>query len=191
MASIWDTGRRPGEAGSTEDRMSALWNSASARRKEFTPAAAPTAKGGPGSEPDLFSPPAGFSTRSGQPRGGEPDLPSPAGFATRAGTPAPDGAPRDPFATRRAGSRTDEDVFTSYRRPGGAEPPPESTARASLEGARAAALHFENGLGLLRSGANEEALAEWELATSLDPENRVYQSNLKRLKRKLGETRQP
>jgi serine/threonine protein kinase len=49
----------------------------------------------------------------------------------------------------------------------------------------AATVHFENGLTSLREGRHAEALAAWTAAIELDPGNRLYQSNLRRLKKML------
>jgi hypothetical protein len=49
-----------------------------------------------------------------------------------------------------------------------------------------AAQRFDRGLELLAAKLHEPALAEWEEACRLDPENRLYQTNLKRLRAQLA-----
>jgi hypothetical protein len=51
-------------------------------------------------------------------------------------------------------------------------------ARSQSEAVRA----FDRGLGLLRDKLYAAALAEWERAVALDPDNRTYQVNLRRLR---------
>jgi CheY-like chemotaxis protein len=48
---------------------------------------------------------------------------------------------------------------------------------------RSAAEHFERGLDAVQQKRYSAALLEWERALQLEPENRVYQHNLKRLTR--------
>jgi CheY-like chemotaxis protein len=48
-----------------------------------------------------------------------------------------------------------------------------------------AAEYFERGLQCVRAKRYADALPEWEQATALDPENRIYQHNLLRLQRLL------
>jgi hypothetical protein len=45
---------------------------------------------------------------------------------------------------------------------------------------------FDRGLELLGAKLYELALAEWEEACRLEPENRLYQTNLKRLRAQLA-----
>lgn len=54
-----------------------------------------------------------------------------------------------------------------------------------------AARHFEEGLDLMRSGRYEEALEKWKAAISLEPGNRTYQSNIRRLKRMMESGDEP
>ncbi len=42
---------------------------------------------------------------------------------------------------------------------------------------------FDEGLRLIRIGRKAEALEVWERALELDPENRRYQSNIRRLRK--------
>jgi hypothetical protein len=58
----------------------------------------------------------------------------------------------------------------------------EDIARAAGEGGRAAE-HFEGGLQAVWRKAYAEALPQWERAAALEPENRLYQHNLMRLRR--------
>jgi CheY-like chemotaxis protein len=47
---------------------------------------------------------------------------------------------------------------------------------------RTAAEHFERGLDAVQHKSYPVALAEWERAAALDPDNRIYQHNLRRLR---------
>jgi Flp pilus assembly protein TadD len=50
-----------------------------------------------------------------------------------------------------------------------------------------AALAFDEGLALIRQGDRESALAAWERAVALAPDNRRYQGNLRLLRKALEE----
>jgi hypothetical protein len=83
--------------------------------------------------------------------------------------------------TRSGVARSEKSVFD--RPPiGRYEPEPFEMVSRSTEAAR----HFERGLHHLQNGDEESALAEWELATGMDPENRAYQANLMRLRKRRG-----
>ncbi|MFW5741338.1 MAG: hypothetical protein ACOC1F_13340, partial [Myxococcota bacterium] len=49
-----------------------------------------------------------------------------------------------------------------------------------------AAQRFDEGLDLVRAGEHEHALRAWQEAAALTPSNRLYQSNLRILRRRLG-----
>jgi serine/threonine protein kinase len=66
------------------------------------------------------------------------------------------------------------------------EQPPDASHRSPLQ--RAVEL-FDRGIELRRAGRYGEALDAWERAAALAPENRVYQSNVARLRQQLGELR--
>jgi hypothetical protein len=57
---------------------------------------------------------------------------------------------------------------------------------ASDPAIEAAVEHFDRGLALRREGRFGEALAEWEQALALAPENRIYQASVERLRGQLG-----
>jgi tetratricopeptide (TPR) repeat protein len=48
-----------------------------------------------------------------------------------------------------------------------------------------ASQHFENGLASVRAGRLEEALQDWQSALKLDPDNRVYKMNIKKLMERM------
>jgi len=86
----------------------------------------------------------------------------------------------EPFPAPREGAPA-ADVFSLYGRQGERPPPPPGP----LPGRRpssAAARCFDRGLELLGAKLHELALAEWEEACRLEPENRLYQTNVKRLR---------
>jgi serine/threonine protein kinase len=93
---------------------------------------------------------------------------------------------------RPAPSET-SDVFSLYARGGPHRPEPEpEPLRAPppplppRRPVNPAAQRFDRGLELLGAKLHELALAEWEEACRLDPENRVYQTNLKRLRAQMA-----
>jgi len=134
----------------------------------------------------------------------EPDMFSPPGMATGTG-PSHDSS--DVFLSRRLGqSDSDGDAFTSFKPAALERLRAEHVAQREAERANRAraagdwsehavspenkaAKHFENGLTSLRKGEYQSALEQWEAATALDPDNRVYQTNLRRLKQMLLESR--
>jgi len=61
-------------------------------------------------------------------------------------------------------------------------PPPAGHAVAWATPQQQAAERFQRGLELAQAKQYAEAMAEWEAACQLDPEQRVYQVNLKRLR---------
>lgn len=75
-------------------------------------------------------------------------------------------------------------------------PPPESvipeTAKTNIVGdnpIEEATRRFDHGLRLLRAGQEKEALKEWERAAELDPANRDYEFNIKRLRKRMSSER--
>jgi hypothetical protein len=60
------------------------------------------------------------------------------------------------------------------------KPAPSSDSR------RPAQLQFDEGLALVREGKPDKALVAWQKAAELEPDNRLYQSNLRILRRRLG-----
>ena len=64
------------------------------------------------------------------------------------------------------------------------EPPPAPRS-ADTPSTRQAARHFDAGLRLCRERRYGAALAEWEAAAELDPEQSLYRTNLKKLKARL------
>jgi len=66
------------------------------------------------------------------------------------------------------------------------EQPPHDSHRSALQ--RAVEL-FDRGIELRAGGRYGEALQAWERAATLAPENRVYQSNVARLREQLDELR--
>lgn len=51
--------------------------------------------------------------------------------------------------------------------------------------AQRAAEYFQRGLELVRERRHADAMREWEEAATLDPQNRMYQSNLRRLRERV------
>jgi serine/threonine-protein kinase len=109
--------------------------------------------------------------------------------------PLPEARPADPSAPHfsRPGQLFDR-VFGG---PGGDAPgvlgwrrtpeqPPHDSHRSPLQ--RAVEM-FDRGIELRRAGRYGEALDAWERAAALAPENRVYQSNVERLRQQLDELR--
>jgi eukaryotic-like serine/threonine-protein kinase len=72
--------------------------------------------------------------------------------------------------------RAEKSVFDRAPRPVIAN----SVAFSSDEATR----HFERGLELLHHGDEGGALYEWELASEIDPDNRAYQANVQRLRKR-------
>jgi CheY-like chemotaxis protein len=54
-----------------------------------------------------------------------------------------------------------------------------------------AAEYFQRGLELVREGRHADAIREWEEAATLDPQNRTYQSNLRRLRERIRRSDDP
>jgi CheY-like chemotaxis protein len=61
-------------------------------------------------------------------------------------------------------------------------PPPAGWIDAAIDPRGRAAKSFQRGLELVREKEYEAARGEWERALELDPDNRSYQSNLRRLR---------
>lgn len=59
------------------------------------------------------------------------------------------------------------------------------TLRSETDATRRAARHFDAGLRLCRERRYGAALAEWESAVALDPEQPTYRANLKKLKTRM------
>ncbi len=90
---------------------------------------------------------------------------------------------------RPAPSDNAANVFALYRRTsdvstGNAEQASESPEESD-EPTQDALLHFERGLELRRDGRLEAALAEWEVASKLDPGNQTLLTNVRRLRQKM------
>lgn len=62
-------------------------------------------------------------------------------------------------------------------------PPPPDGGLSDMS--RRSREHFERGLAYRRRGDYESALAEWELAASFEPNNRMLASNVRMMKKKL------
>ncbi|HEY2514333.1 MAG TPA: serine/threonine-protein kinase [Polyangiaceae bacterium] len=81
------------------------------------------------------------------------------------------------------------DVFTYSKattaKPAPKSEPPPAPRPAETQSTRQAARHFDAGLRLCRERRYGAALAEWEAATELDPEQSLYRTNLKKLKARL------
>jgi serine/threonine protein kinase len=95
----------------------------------------------------------------------------------------------EPFpATRPTAAPAAPDVFSLYSRGHGPEPapPPRPDPPPARRPSSPAAQRFDRGLELLGAKLYQLALAEWEEACRLDPENRLYQSNLKRLRAQIA-----
>jgi serine/threonine protein kinase len=176
------------------DRMAALWQAASARKPPKKEA----------SEPDIVSP-IGLPTQPGS-----PDLFEISEIATRRSPEDQDSDIFTAYTRQslRAREDQDSDIFTAYSRSGQSTPgssdifsvaarsrdaasSPEIAAQttpteapvSSAEDLHAeAARHFELGLRSFRAGRFHAALDSWQLALSLDPDNRVYASNIRKLK---------
>ena len=105
---------------------------------------------------------------------------------------------KDLFASRDTG-RTHQafSMAPPASRPDGVSPPLGSVFSTRKSGATSvlpgpavspAAAAFDRGLELLEHKDHERALAAWQEAVALDPGNRTYQANLKRLERLAGST---
>jgi serine/threonine protein kinase len=102
--------------------------------------------------------------------------------------PAPE-RPAFPAVPPRATPDAVSDVFALYARGRAPDPVVSPTRPPPLPPRRPvnpAVQRFDRGLELLGAKLHELALAEWEEACRLDPENRVYQTNLKRLRAQLA-----
>ena len=200
MASIWDEASksRPPEP-----------------EPEKLPVPEPVPEPGPESEPASSETGADFwsSARSNPGPVAEEEPTGKEAFSTSSPPPPADSS-LDVFTLSKPDrSGSEDDVFTSFkvfRTPVVASTPVEAEVEASSEKAPAddfpfvkkradsanpapiggpdnkAAEHFEAGLAYLQKKFYDEAMAEWEEAIRLEPENRIYQSNLKRLKEKLS-----
>jgi serine/threonine-protein kinase len=90
----------------------------------------------------------------------------------------------EPFPAARGSARAAPDVFSLYGRH--AEPAPVPAAPPDRRTSSPAVRCFDRGLELLGAKLHELALAEWEEACRLDPGNRLYQTNLKRLRAQIA-----
>jgi eukaryotic-like serine/threonine-protein kinase len=128
-----------------------------------------------------------------------PPLPAIPSRARASGPPpvAPPPQPRAPDPSAPHWSAPGQLFERVFGGPGGAAPgvlgwrrtpeqPPHDSHRAPLQ--RAVEL-FDRGIELRVSGRYGEALQAWERAAALAPENRVYQSNVGRLREQLDELR--
>jgi hypothetical protein len=88
------------------------------------------------------------------------------------------------FPAARASGPAAPDVFSMYGRH--AEPAPVPVAPPDRRTSSPAATRFDRGLELLGAKLHELALVEWEEACRLDPGNRLYQTNLKRLRAQVS-----
>jgi hypothetical protein len=70
---------------------------------------------------------------------------------------------------------------------GGQEVSPAPVAVTATDAARC----FDRGLELVEGKQYAQALIEWERACALEPHNRTYQGNLKRLRRRVGQQAHP
>ncbi|MCK6544816.1 serine/threonine protein kinase [Myxococcota bacterium] len=99
--------------------------------------------------------------------------------------------PLTPPTTSRRPSAVGPEIFPSSRRPERAraevviEAPVELDAGVLREAERC----FERGLGRVRDGLFEAALAEWERAQELCPDNRRYSANLRTLRERIARER--
>jgi len=112
-------------------------------------------------------------------------------FAGRAGTTGTSGVP-DAFAIHRG--RAAESA-TSWRSGPGAPaaitPPPPARERRRPQNEDAARC-FDRGLLFVADRKYDLALEQWERARELDPDNRLYQANLRRLRAQVaGRDRPP
>lgn len=86
-------------------------------------------------------------------------------------------AQRHKELSESTGVRSIDTPLSSHTQPTAAPAPAEGDD---------ATVHFERGLRLTRQGLHEDALREWELAMRLDPQNRSYEVNVRKLKKKLS-----
>jgi len=86
---------------------------------------------------------------------------------------------RDAGASPPSGS-----VFSTRKR--APEPEPEPASSEPLSDEQLALAAFDRGLGLVARKDLDHALEAWVEAVMLDPTNRTYQANLKRLERLLA-----
>jgi hypothetical protein len=63
---------------------------------------------------------------------------------------------------------------------------PRRTLRREEEPPTRSVQLFEEGLACVREGDQEGALAAWEMAAELDPDNRVVEKNLAKLRKMMG-----
>ena len=82
----------------------------------------------------------------------------------------------------RSAFRENEDLYE-----GAANPFVRTDQDDAVTWENAAAEHFELGLHSFRSGDYDAALAQWQAATALDPDNRTYLANLNRLLQLMGD----
>lgn len=159
--------------------------------------------------PPLYSDHGSASFDSGRKAASEPEPPSSRASSDEA--PRSEGA--DPFRVARVESGDLASAFGSSRIPAAA-PPIWTTARGptperpgwspedwgisqeneplpvehvNVEAAR----HFDRGLAAMRENQYALAEIEWERAVTLDPENKTYTTNLKRLREKRGGINKP
>jgi serine/threonine-protein kinase len=92
---------------------------------------------------------------------------------------------REPFPAARGGQPAAADVFSLYGRQG-ERPPVAPEPRPARPPSPPAAQRFDRGLELLGAKLPQLAVVEWEEACRLDPRNRLYQTNLKRLRAQIA-----
>jgi serine/threonine protein kinase len=98
-------------------------------------------------------------------------------------------SPGHGFAAPRLGPTTNvPDVFALYGRERAAPSPVTEPARQPRSSSPAAQ-RFDRGLELLGAKLHALALPEWEAACRLEPENRLYQTNLRRLREQIASGR--
>ncbi len=104
--------------------------------------------------------------------------------------PPPATGPGDIFSCYRASSTRSVpiDIFGTSRRPIDPPPPPQAEPRPGpAQGPeQVAAERFDRGLELVRKRSYEPALLEWAHAAELEPTNRTYRINLKRLRERIS-----
>jgi eukaryotic-like serine/threonine-protein kinase len=102
------------------------------------------------------------------------------------GAPAPRARPPGIVFDRGIAAAPDASAAGSRRRRGTPKPAAAASPRAPLE---LALELFDRGIELRVAGRYGEALDVWERAFALAPENRVYESNVSRLREQLGALR--